>query len=205
MFRFSQWISHSEKQSVSVRVCVCIYRLIYVSTTRISIRSVHSQLYMDDQYCPVPPPSIYQQVSSTGETLDSHGHDNLQVSSGWETGCLQRALSKADNNELSAHHLPYQPCLCLGCQNPWTIKIATFRHKNKVSYVILSSPFGNILTMLIDKMHTVFHRIWKTLGEIYLKSAHRLDGNNDWKKDRGATVFIGWCKVIFFGSQFDDS
>lgn len=74
-----------------------------------------------------------------------------------------------------------------------------------VSYAILSSPFGNILTMLIDKMHTVFHRIWKNLGEFCLESVHRLDGNNDWKKDRGATVFIGWCKVIFFGSPFDDS
>lgn len=49
--RFGQWISHKENQSVS-GVCR-VYRQIYISRTRISIHSVHSQVYMAEQYCPV--------------------------------------------------------------------------------------------------------------------------------------------------------
>lgn len=215
VFRFSQWISHSENsQSVSQCACVCVYRLIYVSTTRISIHSVHSQLYMDDQYCPVLPPSSYQQVSSTGETLDNHRHDNLQVSSGWETGCLQRALRKGDNDELCAHHLPYQPCLCLGCQNLWTIKIATFRHKNKVD-----RSYRNFceLCNFVEPFREYSHNADWQNAHCFSSHLEEFGGNllkifapfgwKQWleKGQRGNSFHWLVQSDFFFGSQFDDS
>ncbi len=164
------------------------------------MQSIHSSTWLTSTVLFTSSQQIPASQFNWSNALDSHRDDNLPVS----PAC---ALSNRDdnNNKEWAHHPPEQPCLHLGCQNLWTIKIAIFKHNNKVyqsyrnsfSYVILSGPLENIRTTLTDENAHCFTFRSVEFLEICLKSVHHLDGNNYWKQDRGGIVFIGCCKILF--------
>lgn len=136
---FSQWISHSQNQSVSS--VYVVYRLIWVST-RTSIYSVHSQLtstVLSTSWASQQIPDIT--TSQSVQLVKCIRQPQTWQTAG-QSSLTNKALSKRGHQQL---------CFCLGCQNLWTIKIAIFKHNNKeyqsywnsFRYVIFSSPLEN--------------------------------------------------------------